>query len=135
NGSSFDNDKGTFDIGTGNILFTGANHFFGSAADGGGNQIGAVLGTGIITLQPSDGSAAFGDNNQFQPSLHIASGTIDTLGLFVGGNLTVDQGATLTISQGTSTVNGDVTVNGAVAKPSGNASFTFVFNGQSFTNN
>ena len=137
NGPNFDNDKGTLDIGTGNLLFTGTNHFFASGSDGVGNLIGSVLGTGTITIQPSDGSASFGDNTQtqqFQPSLHIASGLVDTSAIFVGGKLTVDQPATLTSSQGTSIVNGDVLLNGVFTK-NGITSTTFTFNGQTFTNN
>jgi hypothetical protein len=130
NSTSFDN-LATLNIGTGNLTFTGSDHFFASGADNSGNQVGQTLGTGTIIINPSGVSPTFGNNNQFQPSLRFASGTINSCCIFVGGNLTVDQGATLNIT-GTSTVNGNVKVNGVVT---GSGSPTFIFNGQSFTNN
>jgi hypothetical protein len=130
NSTSFDN-LATLNIGTGNLTFTGSDHFFASGADNSGNQVGQTLGTGTIIINPSGVSPTFGNNNQFQPSLRFASGTINSCCIFVGGNLTVDQGATLNNSGGTSTVNGNVKVNGVLQDPNG----TFIFNGQSFTNN
>jgi len=136
NGTSFENGGGTLDIGTGDVIFNGTDHFYASAPSFSGD-VGSVVGTGHIILQPADGTAEFRDNvsgHLFQPPLEIKSGIIDADAVYTDSNLVVDAGARLNLNGGTSTVQGNVTVNGTIDRAAGTPG-NFLFNGHTFTNN
>ena len=79
------------------------------------NSTATTLTNGTYKIQPAAGTYAMNGGMLTQTGLRIASGTT-TLGssINVGGPLTVDTGATLSLASGYVFANGDVTVNGSL---------------------
>lgn len=136
NSSSNFTSSGGVDLGSGTFNFKG-NQFFITNPNNGDPDLG-FKGTGTINLNPTSGTAEFSMDAvpNFQPSLRIQSGTINSVfRATLGGSFIVDPGATFNLNEGGMTVNGDLTVNGTIAKSNSFSTTTLNFNGTTFANN
>lgn len=125
--------SGTLDVQANQLTFTGSTFTNdpGQLANGRG-----VLGTGIVNLAPSTGSATFVTGRreipqevEFTPQLRISSGNVIAFGNVSG--VAVDAGATMQAD--IVDVNGDMTVSGTIVPLGGSARLNF--NGNTLTNN
>ena len=95
---------------------------------------GRITGTGLVRVLPSTAGPTGPFAMTVDPAMEIVSGTLRSSGAIVGGPLTIDPGATLSLSNFVGiTANGDVTNNGTINSFSDNPSFSF--KGGTFTNN
>lgn len=117
---------GTLAVGNATFEFTGRDRLATQTN-------GIVTGTGNVTLAPSDGAAIL--QGRFQTNVRILSGTItqnDVTTLNIGGDLTIDAGATLTSNNFVINTFANVLINGSLT---GNPTGSLVVAGTNFTNN
>ncbi len=117
----------TLNVGNHVLTLTGPTNFFS----------GKIAGTGLVKMQPSSGTPRLGTpfaTLTIDPALEIASGTVKATLTTVGGKLTIDPGATLSLFGFLGlAANGDVLNNGTLNAFSDNPSLNF--QGSTFTNN
>lgn len=123
-GNSFSS-SGTLAVGaSGTFNFNGRNSFSTQSN-------GTITGSGLIKFAPSDGSANI--TGRTQTKVEFVSGTMTQTSFFiVGGDFTIDSGATFTSNNLVTTTFANVVNNGTL---SGNPSASFVVAGTNFTNN
>ena len=111
------------DVGNKTLTLTGPMNFFG----------GRILGTGLVKMQPTGGTASITGPLTIDPVLEIASGTIKGKLIISNGKLKIDSGATLSLYDFGVDATGDVENNGTINVFSDNPSLRF--KGSTFTNN
>ncbi len=114
-------------VGSHTLTLRGQSNFF----------FGKIGGTGLVKMQPNGGTPRLGTNFfplTIDPSLEIVSGVVKGTYTTVGGTLTIDAGAALSLfGFADMTVKGDFLNNGTLNAFSDNPSLNF--KGATFTNN
>ncbi len=117
----------TLDVGNFTLSLTGPMNFFS----------GKISGTGLVKMQPVSGTPRLGTpfaSLTIDPDLEVVSGTVKATGTTVGGKLTIQAAATLSLFGFVGiSANGDATNNGTLNAFSDNPFFNF--KGGTFTNN
>jgi len=131
--------RGVIDLGSG-ALNLNANRLEFLNANQNQSISPGLKGTGAVNLTATGAAAYLGLTRMlFQPAFHMLSGAINAEfgpSERIDRSLMIDGAATFNFNSGSVTVNGDITVDGTLAKTSpAGTSTTLIFNGSTLTNN